>query len=63
MNFEGKRVVVTGASRGIGRELVKTLVEEGAIVAAAGRSVARLEETRASPQIPNGFTSALAICE
>ena len=53
MNFEGKRVVVTGASRGIGRELVKTLVEEGAIVAAVGRSVSRLEETRALTSDPD----------
>jgi len=52
MNFEGKRVVVTGASRGIGRELVKALVEEGATVAATGRSKARLEETRSLTSHP-----------
>ena len=47
MNFNGKRVVVTGASGGIGRELVRTLVEQGAFVAASGRSLPDLEQTRA----------------
>jgi NAD(P)-dependent dehydrogenase (short-subunit alcohol dehydrogenase family) len=46
-NFEGKRVVVTGASRGIGREIARALVEQGATVAASGREVSSLEETRA----------------
>ncbi|MEO6603229.1 MAG: SDR family oxidoreductase [Polyangiaceae bacterium] len=47
MTFSGKRVLVTGASRGIGRELVKALVDQGASVAISGRSVASLEQTRA----------------
>jgi NAD(P)-dependent dehydrogenase (short-subunit alcohol dehydrogenase family) len=46
MKLEGKRVLVTGASRGIGREMTRRLVEAGARVAASGRSVAGLEETR-----------------
>jgi len=53
MNFEGKRAVVTGASRGIGRELTRTLVEQGATVAATGRSVAGLEQTRALTARPD----------
>src|SRR5260221_12516646 len=44
--FKDKRVLVTGASRGIGRELAKSLVEEGAVVAISGRRRKTLEETR-----------------
>ncbi len=44
--FDGKRVLVTGASAGIGRELTKTLIQQGATVAASGRSLAGLEQTR-----------------
>jgi NAD(P)-dependent dehydrogenase (short-subunit alcohol dehydrogenase family) len=47
MSFDGKRALVTGASRGIGRELTRALVDQGAIVAISGRSAASLEQTRA----------------
>jgi 3-oxoacyl-[acyl-carrier protein] reductase len=45
VDLEGKRVLVTGASRGIGRELTRALVQRGAIVAASGRSIAELGRT------------------
>jgi L-xylulose reductase len=37
-NLSGKKILVTGAGRGIGRQLVKTLSEEGCVVYALNRS-------------------------
>ena len=34
MRFEGRRVIVTGASRGIGRGIVDAFLDEGAVVLA-----------------------------
>ena len=38
MNFEGKKVIVTGAGKGIGRVVAEILVKRGAKVAALTRS-------------------------
>ena len=46
MRFEGKTVIVTGASSGIGRATAKLFAEEGANVVAAARRFERLEELR-----------------
>jgi NAD(P)-dependent dehydrogenase (short-subunit alcohol dehydrogenase family) len=54
----GRRVVVTGASTGIGREAAKVLAREGASVALVARSGERLEATRAMLPDPG---SALVI--
>ncbi|KAL1494328.1 hypothetical protein ABEB36_009943 [Hypothenemus hampei] len=43
ISFKGKRVLVTGASQGIGRELVKKLVKCGAKVIAIARNQELLE--------------------
>jgi uncharacterized oxidoreductase len=43
MNLAGSTVLVTGATRGIGRELARQLVGLGAEVVAAGRDRARLD--------------------
>lgn len=38
MNFEGKKVIVTGAGKGIGRVVAEMLVKRGAKVTALTRS-------------------------
>ncbi len=45
-SLEGKRALVTGASKGIGLEVCKVLSDAGADVAAAGREASGLEEAR-----------------
>lgn len=44
MRLEGKSIVVTGASSGMGREIVRLFVKEGANVVAVARRRERLEE-------------------
>jgi NAD(P)-dependent dehydrogenase (short-subunit alcohol dehydrogenase family) len=46
--IQGKRVVVTGGSRGLGREIVRLLVAEGASVATCARTGEGLEALEAS---------------
>lgn len=47
-DLTGKRVILTGASGGIGRALASSLVKSGARVAIASRNAARLEELGSS---------------
>ncbi|MGO7917335.1 SDR family NAD(P)-dependent oxidoreductase, partial [Rhizobium ruizarguesonis] len=49
MDFKGKTVIVTGAGKGIGREIVRMLAERGAQVVALTRSAADVEELRVEP--------------
>jgi len=51
IDFKGRRVLVTGAARGLGRDLVKALHEQGAKVIAVSRSESRLNELKA--EFPN----------
>lgn len=44
---EGKRVLVTGASRGLGRHFARLLASRGATVVAGARSIAALQELAA----------------
>lgn len=44
MRFEGKSVVVTGASSGMGRQIAYDFAKEGATVVAVARRAKRLEE-------------------
>lgn len=48
MRLEGKSVVVTGASSGMGRSIVERFVNEGASVVAVARRKERLEELKSS---------------
>jgi 3-oxoacyl-[acyl-carrier protein] reductase len=45
MRFEDRVVIVTGASRGIGREIAKTFASEGAKVACVATSLSNAEST------------------
>ncbi|MGH7441947.1 MAG: SDR family NAD(P)-dependent oxidoreductase, partial [bacterium] len=45
MEFKGKRIVITGASRGIGYCAAKLFLQAGAEVFGTGRDAARLEKT------------------
>jgi 3-oxoacyl-[acyl-carrier protein] reductase len=47
LGIRGKRAIVTGGSRGIGRETARTLLEAGARVLICARTRAPLDETRA----------------
>ena len=46
MNLEGKNILITGGSLGIGKETAKHLVSKGANVLITGRSKRRLEEAQ-----------------
>lgn len=45
MNLSGKKVIVTGAGRGIGRAIALAFAGEGSAVAAAARTVKEIEDT------------------
>lgn len=47
-SLDGKRILVTGASSGIGREIAIACAREGAAVVATGRDLSRLEATSAA---------------
>ena len=70
MRLEGKSIVVTGASAGMGQAIVTRFVEEGAHVVAVARRKERLEELAAQLQdapgkivIYAGDVSDAATCE
>lgn len=45
MNFEGKNVILTGATGGIGQEILKSFIHAGARVVASGTRVEVLKQT------------------
>ena len=58
MNFKNKKILVTGASSGIGRQIAIQLSELGAIVVLVGRDEARLNESlnlMANPSVHKAF--------
>ena len=54
LGIRGKAALVTGGSRGIGRETARALLEAGARVAISARSQAPLEQTRDELQAKTG---------
>ena len=70
MRLEGKSIVVTGASAGMGQAIVTRFVQEGAYVVAVARRKERLEELAAELKdapgkviIYAGDVSNPAVCE
>jgi len=50
LNLSGKRALVTGSTRGIGRAIARSLIREGAQVIVNSRDAGRVEETVAELQ-------------
>lgn len=58
--FAGKRIVITGASRGVGFESAKRFLAQGAEVLGSGRDAGRLEKAAAELKKLGKFTPVLA---
>jgi NAD(P)-dependent dehydrogenase (short-subunit alcohol dehydrogenase family) len=59
-NFSGKKILLTGASRGVGYEASKLFLAAGAEVIGTGRDAARLEKVATELQGLGSFTPFLA---
>jgi 3-oxoacyl-[acyl-carrier protein] reductase len=61
--FAGRRVLVTGGSRGLGEHVVRLLLSEGASVATCARKPEPLESLRRSTGLSDAlFTRSLEVC-
>lgn len=60
MNISGKSILLTGASRGIGREIALAFAKQGCKLALAGRNEQALEETRAGVEQAGGQAIVVA---
>ena len=63
MRFSGKRVIVTGSTRGIGREAARLFLEEGACVVIHGRTQESVDETVADLGGGLGLSADLSTLE
>lgn len=61
MKLDGKVVIVTGAGRGIGREIAVACAREGATVALVSRTQAQLEETASGIRSSGGTTVSYSL--
>jgi len=61
VDIRGKRVLVTGASSGLGAEIAKGLASRGAIVAICGRRTTRLDEVLAEIQVASPASRAWTV--
>ncbi|MFC3050877.1 SDR family NAD(P)-dependent oxidoreductase [Kordiimonas pumila] len=62
LNLVGKRVLVTGGTRGIGAAIVKTFLMEGADVAFCARNSEQVDAVTATLQV-EGYTVYGAVCD
>jgi 3-oxoacyl-[acyl-carrier protein] reductase len=60
LGLEGRRAVVMGASRGLGRAIASELAAEGSHVVAVARNLARLDDLANSAASARGTITALA---
>ncbi len=58
--FEGKSVLLTGASSGIGRAVLHAFIAEGARVHAVARSKGRLNQARQTSSAPDRVSTSIA---
>ncbi|MFE0132356.1 SDR family NAD(P)-dependent oxidoreductase [Streptomyces sp. NPDC059037] len=64
--LQGRHVVVTGGSRGLGEQVVRLLLSHGALVSTCGRNADRLDALNASVQkdgLPALFTGPLDVTD
>jgi NAD(P)-dependent dehydrogenase (short-subunit alcohol dehydrogenase family) len=62
MDLRGKRAVVTGGGRGIGRAVARALAEAGAAVLVSARSRGEIEATAAA-LVGEGYDAGAAVCD
>jgi len=59
LNLVGSKVLITGATSGIGRETAKLLAQSGCVVAITGRRQERLEELELELQQAQDYADRL----